>query len=540
MLREVGAVHARRRHAEGGVRGHPRRAGPDSSAAGRSSSTACPSTSPRLWDELDGIERPVDLDRRARPRGLGRAAGLSDDHDGLPPVRRCSAAGRSGQTAALLLARWGLPRRRARRAGPIATWSAARRSCQQRDVLDIWDAVGAGAEIAAEGVTWTTAPHLLPRPRTVRFTFADRGALAVPAVRQHLSGAHRADARRAHRRRAADRRPLGPPGRRRSSRTTTGVTVTCATARRGDGPGSLRRRLRRRPRGRRAARCSGSTFDGQSFDDQFLICDIRTDLPGWANERRFYFDPAWNPGRQVLIHPCPDSTFRIDWQVPPGFDLDAEERTGGLDRADPADHRRPADYEIVWKSVYRFHSRVVDRMRVGRVLLAGDVAHLVVALRRARPELGRAGRRERRLEDRLRAARLGSRRRCWTATTTSGTRRRWRTSRSPAATMRFLVPRDRGGAPPPARRARARRSTDPAARAAGRLGTARRAVLVPRLAAGHARPDAVSTPAAHPRASTRRRRPASSCRTSPSRVRPAGGHPVPAAGPGRSARRRHE
>lgn len=34
-------------------------------------------------------------------------------------------------------------------------------------------------------------------------------------------------------------------------------------------------------------------------------------------------------------------------------------------------------YEVVWSSVYRFHSRLVDRMRVGRVLLAGDCAHLV-------------------------------------------------------------------------------------------------------------------------------------------------------------------
>src|SRR5690606_1111902 len=34
-------------------------------------------------------------------------------------------------------------------------------------------------------------------------------------------------------------------------------------------------------------------------------------------------------------------------------------------------------YEVVWRSVYRFHSRVVDRMQVGRVLLAGDGAHLV-------------------------------------------------------------------------------------------------------------------------------------------------------------------
>jgi len=117
------------------------------------------------------------------------------------------------------------------------------------------------------------------------------------------------------------------------------------------------------------------SFDGRSFDDHFLICDIRADLGSWAHERRFYFDPEWNPGRQVLIHPCPGSTYRIDWQVPPDYDLADEERSGALDRR----IRRilgDRDYEIVWQSVYRFHSRVVDRMRARRVLVAGDLAHL--------------------------------------------------------------------------------------------------------------------------------------------------------------------
>ena len=126
----------------------------------------------------------------------------------------------------------------------------------------------------------------------------------------------------------------------------------------------------------RSGPCSGVTFAGHSFDDRFLICDIRTDLPGWATERRFYFDPPWNPGRQVLIHPCPDSTFRIDWQVPGDYDDDAEAYTGAREariRAVIGD--RP--YELLWSSVYRFQSRIVDRMRVGRVLLAGDLAHLV-------------------------------------------------------------------------------------------------------------------------------------------------------------------
>ena len=120
----------------------------------------------------------------------------------------------------------------------------------------------------------------------------------------------------------------------------------------------------------------GVGVDGRSYDDRFLICDIRADLPGWSQERRFYFDPVWNPGRQVLIHPCPDSTFRIDWQVPADFDLEQDLESGRTDqriRSILGD----APYERVWYSAYRFHSRCVSRMRVGRVLFAGDAAHLV-------------------------------------------------------------------------------------------------------------------------------------------------------------------
>lgn len=64
-------------------------------------------------------------------------------------------AGPVGLTAALLLARWGLrvvvlDRR------PGRDPAGSRAICQQRDVLDVWASVGAGA-IADEGLTWTTA-----------------------------------------------------------------------------------------------------------------------------------------------------------------------------------------------------------------------------------------------------------------------------------------------------------------------------------------------------------------------------------------------
>jgi 2-polyprenyl-6-methoxyphenol hydroxylase-like FAD-dependent oxidoreductase len=121
----------------------------------------------------------------------------------------------------------------------------------------------------------------------------------------------------------------------------------------------------------------GVDFPGKSFDDRFLIADIRAQLPGFPrDERRFFFDPPSNPGRQILIHPQPEGEWRIDWQVPPETDVEAERASGKLDgriRALVGD----APYELVWLTAYRFHQRLASRFRVGRVFLAGDAAHLM-------------------------------------------------------------------------------------------------------------------------------------------------------------------
>lgn len=279
-----------------------------------------------------------------------------------------------GQTTALLLARWQVPTI-VLDARPARDVVGSRAICQQRDVLDIWDSVGAGRQIADEGVTWTRA-RTFHRDRELFCTdFQDSGASSFPPwvnisqgrteqlLDDRLCAEPLAEVRWGH-------RVVG------LEQDEAGVRVTCETA---DGAVELA--------GSHAVVCCGArgealrtllgvSFEGRSFGDRFLICDLRTELPGWELERRFYFDPAWNPGRQVLIHPCPDSTFRIDWQVPEAFDLADEQRSGALDRRiRQVVGDRP--YEVVWQSVYRFHSRVADRMRVGRVLLAGDAAHLV-------------------------------------------------------------------------------------------------------------------------------------------------------------------
>jgi 2-polyprenyl-6-methoxyphenol hydroxylase-like FAD-dependent oxidoreductase len=115
----------------------------------------------------------------------------------------------------------------------------------------------------------------------------------------------------------------------------------------------------------------GVDFPGKSFHDRFLIADIRAELPFPRDERRFYFNPPSNPGRQILIHPQPEGEWRIDWQVAPETDPEA-----GLD---DRIHALVGDtpYELVWLSAYRFHSRLASRFRVGRVFLAGDAAHLM-------------------------------------------------------------------------------------------------------------------------------------------------------------------
>lgn len=277
-----------------------------------------------------------------------------------------------GQTAALLLARWGVPVV-VLDSRPEREAVGSKSICQARDVLDVWAAVGA-RRIADEGVTWTTARTFHRDRELFAWSFVDRGRSPLPAcvnisqarteeiLDQAIAAQPLIEARWDHEVVAIDQDQDGVTVRCRTRRGEVVVRAPFVLACAGGRADAVRDML-------------GVGFPGCSFDDRFLICDIRVDLPGWETERRFYFDPTWNPDRQVLIHPCPDSTYRIDWQVPADFDLEAEQADGRLDariRRIVGERR----YEIVWKSLYRFQSRHADRLRAGRVLLAGDCAHL--------------------------------------------------------------------------------------------------------------------------------------------------------------------
>jgi 2-polyprenyl-6-methoxyphenol hydroxylase-like FAD-dependent oxidoreductase len=250
----------------------------------------------------------------------------------------------------------------------------SRAICMQRETLEIWQRLGVGESIARRGVQW----------RIGRTYFRDRELFSVelPSSRDdHFPPFVNISQSEAEEILLERLRALPSLEVRWEHRLTgiaqdaDGVTLSCDTP---EGARQLRVAYLVGTDGAHSSvrRLLGMGFPGHSHDDLFLICDIRAEL-SFPNERRMFFDPPWNPGRQVLVHPQPDGVWRIDWQVPPGTDAQAELRNGGLDRRIRAVVGERTPYELVWLTAYRFHQRLVEHFRAGRVLLAGDAAHLM-------------------------------------------------------------------------------------------------------------------------------------------------------------------
>src|SRR3954468_2062314 len=84
-----------------------------------------------------------------------------------------------GQTTALLLARWGLDVV-VLDGRPERDLIGSKAICQQRDALDVWDAVGVGSELARRAGTRTPARTFHRDGELFRFTLADRGRSPFP------------------------------------------------------------------------------------------------------------------------------------------------------------------------------------------------------------------------------------------------------------------------------------------------------------------------------------------------------------------------
>ncbi|WER49532.1 FAD-dependent oxidoreductase [Cupriavidus sp. WKF15] len=123
----------------------------------------------------------------------------------------------------------------------------------------------------------------------------------------------------------------------------------------------------------------GLRMEGTQYEGRYVIVDIvqktRRDV-----ERLAWFDPPSNPGSTILMHRQPDDVWRIDYQIRDDEDpVEAVKPENVLPRVqshlDMIGETEP--WEPLWISIYNAKCLTLGAYRHGRVLFAGDAAHLV-------------------------------------------------------------------------------------------------------------------------------------------------------------------
>jgi 2-polyprenyl-6-methoxyphenol hydroxylase-like FAD-dependent oxidoreductase len=116
----------------------------------------------------------------------------------------------------------------------------------------------------------------------------------------------------------------------------------------------------------------GIPFEGASYEEAFVLADVRMDWPLARDEVSLLYSPAG----LVVVAPIPHDRFRIVATVqeappvPSVADiqaiLEARGPTAGAVRV----------LDIAWSSRFHVHHRIARQFRSGRVLLLGDAAHV--------------------------------------------------------------------------------------------------------------------------------------------------------------------
>jgi 2-polyprenyl-6-methoxyphenol hydroxylase-like FAD-dependent oxidoreductase len=117
---------------------------------------------------------------------------------------------------------------------------------------------------------------------------------------------------------------------------------------------------------------AGIGFVGEPYEQSFVLADVRMSWPLDRDEVMLFFSPAG----LVVVAPLPQGRHRVVATLD-----DAPEHPGVADVQHLIDTRGPATgsatvHDVVWGSRFRVHRRLAERYRAGRVLLAGDAAHV--------------------------------------------------------------------------------------------------------------------------------------------------------------------
>lgn len=124
---------------------------------------------------------------------------------------------------------------------------------------------------------------------------------------------------------------------------------------------------------------AGIRLQGNSYEGSYVIADIHWEsaLPA---ERMVWFDPPSNPGSTIIMHRQPRDIWRIDYQLDSADDAELETQEDRIrDRItrhlDWLENDVP--WTLEWHGFYRAHALALDDFTHGRILFAGDAAHLV-------------------------------------------------------------------------------------------------------------------------------------------------------------------
>jgi 3-(3-hydroxy-phenyl)propionate hydroxylase len=250
----------------------------------------------------------------------------------------------------------------------------SRAICWAKRTLEIWDRLGVAERMLAKGVTWNLGRVYHREEELYSFNLAPEGGHKMPAF-INLQQYYVEEFLVARAGELANRIEL------RWKNQVTGISArTNAVELEVETPDGCYRLeadwVIAADGGRSSIRAMlGLPFPGETFEEWFLIADVRmqADFP---TERWFWFEPVFHHGESALLHRQPDDIFRLDFQLGPSADPELERRP---ERVLPRIHAVVGEtpFELEWSSVYAFRCARMDRFVHGRVIFAGDSAHLV-------------------------------------------------------------------------------------------------------------------------------------------------------------------